>query len=197
MNRPSLTINNEKESDFEFDVSIQGVPANEATVRFVLEGAGGYDMTINCVHSANNKWLAHIPVLRMDEAADKFRVEVIAGGYYFCPSQGSVKIVSSPRVKVAEMVQRMDDVKTVKVSASMAAHAIEPPKTLLVMESLNASARDGVFKRCRAAAQIFTRAAGLLQIPVAEQRKISAKTLVEILEAVKKAVHMVEVKVYL
>jgi hypothetical protein len=194
MNRPSLTIANEKESEFEFDVSIQGVPAHEANVRFVIEG-GTYDTTINCVRNANNKWMARIPNMQIDETAKNFRVEVIAGGYYFCPSQGSVKILSSPRVKIAEMVQ--NDAKVIKVSASMAPSAIEEPKTMLMLESMTPSARAGLFKRCQAAGKIFSRAAGLMAMPITEQHKITSSVVVEILEAVKKAINMVEIKVWM
>jgi DNA-binding TFAR19-related protein (PDSD5 family) len=195
MNRPSLTIYNEKETEFEFDVSIQGVPAHEANVRFVIEG-GLYDTTINCVrNTSNNKWLAKIPNMRVDESAKNFRVEVIAGGYYFCPSQGSVKVMSSPRVKVAEMTQHTEAKPSIKVSAYMT--PIEQPKSLIMMESLTPTARDGLFKRCKAAGQIFSRAASIMQMPVSEQRKVTTDALVEILEAVKKAVNMVEVKVYM
>jgi hypothetical protein len=194
MNRPLLTITNEKESEFEFDVSIQGLPAHEANVRFVIEG-GKYDTTINCVRNASNsKWVAHIPSMRVDESAKNFRVEVIAGGYYFCPTQGGVKVVSSPKVKIAEFVQRSEEAKVVKVTADFSPVEQATPQ-LIMTETMSPAARVNLLKRCQAAGRIFSRAANIME--ASEPSKVTTGSLVDILEAVKKAIKMIEVKVYL
>lgn len=185
MNRPLLTITNEKETEFEFDLAIQGVSTQDAKVRFVLESSS-HDMAINCARS-HNKWVARIPSVHLDESINSFRLEVIAGGYYFCPTEGSIKIVSSPSVKIAEMLKSYEQ-KPVSVTANFSSE--QKPDRKLV-ESLSKSEQSNFIKHCKAAGKIFARAASIM-----EQRIVTTQTAVEVLEAVTKASELIEKKIY-
>jgi hypothetical protein len=194
MKQPSITISGDKESEFEFDVALQGIPAKELTVRFVLEGAAGYDVAINCVQKAKTKWSARIPSMQLHESMQHFRIEVIAGSYYFCPANGNITVVAKPTVKVAEMIQRVYQEKKMEVSVLSEVTSARPTA---ILEKMDPTARMDLFKRCRAAGKLFVQAGSMLQVPIIEHKKLNAQALVEMLELVKKAMKLIEVKVYL
>ena len=198
MSQPSLTINNGKATEFEFDVRIQGTSTKEASVRFVIESHDGYDVTINCEQRSGDKWLAKVPPLQLHESKQKFRVEVITDGYYFCPTAGMMQVVTNPSVSIAEAVQKIAAKPTV-VATGLTEAPSKPEKKLAVLETMQSRQRNELLNNCSAAGKVLTKAGEILQAATTmfERKKLSAKNVQAVLEAAKKAIDTVEVKVYL
>lgn len=187
----AITINGDQPSDIDFDLSIQGIPTHEAGVRFVVESDAGYDIAITCSRQQNNQWRASIPALQLRESTRPFRIEVIAGGYYFCPTTGSLQVKASPQVHIAEIVQPRGP--AISVSANFASAPAAPVQPPIVVESLAPAERGALYKHCRNAGRIFSKAGTLLQ----ERRDgLTGPGLAEVLKAVKSAIQMVETKLY-
>jgi hypothetical protein len=190
MKSPLLNIPSEKETEFEFDISIQGVSSSEASVRFMIEGQT-HDSSINCVRSdRNDKWIAKIPAMSLTENNSSFRIEVIAGGYYFCPTRGQINVISQPSVKVTEYIQH--NKPTEQASITVSSSSFSAPKAVPVLfETMSLTDRKNLQTRCQSAGQIFTKAGKVIS-----EKNVSSKHIVDILEAVKKGIKVIETKLY-
>jgi hypothetical protein len=196
MAQPNLTINNGKPTEFEFDVMIQGATANESAVRFVVESAG-YDVVVNCAKGRQDKWLARVPALDLQEAEPKYRVEVITGGYFFTPTRGSMNVVQPPRVSLAETMEKVQtrnpSVKANSLSQAMNRVDVSIAKEPMLVETMSVSARTSLQKKCAVASRVFKRAGEVMEsISLRDQRKLSTEGIISVLDAVKKAVNAVE-----
>jgi hypothetical protein len=198
MAQPNLTINNGKPTEFEFDVMIQGATANESAVRFVVESAG-YDVVVNCAKGRQDKWLARIPALDLQEAEPKYRVEVITGGYFFTPTSGTMQVIRQPRVSLAETMEKVQiktqkpSVKASSLSEAMNRVEVSIPKKPILVETMSALGRTNLQKKCGAAGRIFARAGEVMEnIASRDQRKMTTQGVTSVLEAVKKAITSIE-----
>jgi hypothetical protein len=191
MTNPSLTITNEKASEVEFEIAIQGIPAHEAKVRFVIEG-DKHDTAINCERTSGSKWLAHIPAIPLNESNKSFRVEVIAGNYYFCPTRGGINLVNTPKVRIAEVFHSNAE-PMVTVSARF--KQTEPERQLIIVESLSDSNYRSFIQHCESAHKIFERVSAVMK-KILRENNVTSKSIVEVIEAAKKAVKLVEAKLY-
>lgn len=114
MSTEILEINFNKETSFDFELSITGISANDAKVRFGLEFPG-FTMQIPCVRGDDKMWSVTIPNLEeagVKEGNYSFTIELIANGYHFAPVKGTASL--KPVAEVVGSVPR----KSVEVSVS-------------------------------------------------------------------------------
>jgi len=115
MTDTTIKLSNSKNTDLEFDVSIQGLNEDtigSADVRFVIANADDrFNMSVKCVKTEGSKWMAKIPAPMLQNTNQQFRVEVIVDGYYFEPVNGSLVLVSEPTVGMTEHVAPAVSVK--------------------------------------------------------------------------------------
>jgi len=105
-----IRVNNTKECELEFDVTIQGIsvdsPENAAQVRLVITNVHGGDLAFKCERRADSttKWFVKLPPLPMLSSttnAHAFHMEVIIDGYYFEPAAGNLILLKDPEVSVS------------------------------------------------------------------------------------------------
>lgn len=105
MEAPALQLNCSHPAEFEFDVQVQGLnPAVIPDVRFVIS-LPLYSLCFVCTRLASpTKWKAMIPVLEgvFTEVSYPFIVEVVTDGYYFRPAEGTIVVISNPKVAVGQ-----------------------------------------------------------------------------------------------
>lgn len=95
----NITIVNQRDTELEFDINIQGANKKEPIVRFVIEGKPT-NFGFQCRQGDEDKWLVDVPAIsQLKDKAYPFRLEVIVDGYYFEPFRGTVDIVAEPDVK--------------------------------------------------------------------------------------------------
>jgi hypothetical protein len=92
-----VTITNTKDQEIEFDLTVNGLDASAAQVRFVIH-TGNVDLSFSC-KKQSNKWVATIPPISLlQRTAYNFTIQAIIDGYYFEPMTGTVNIVGTPQV---------------------------------------------------------------------------------------------------
>lgn len=114
MSTEILEINLNKETNFDFELSITGISANDAKVRFGIEFPG-FTMQIPCARGDDKMWAVTIPNLEelgIEEGNYSFTIELIANGYHFAPVRGTAAL--KPVAEVVGTVPR----KSVEVSVS-------------------------------------------------------------------------------
>jgi len=114
MSTEILEINYNKETNFDFELSITGISANDAKVRFGLEFPG-YTMQIPCSRGDDKMWSVTVPNLEelgVEEGNYSFTIELIANGYHFAPVKGTASL--KPIAEVVGSVPR----KSIEVNVS-------------------------------------------------------------------------------
>jgi len=102
-NQPVIKLHNTKDTEFEFNVAIQGMTNESApVVRFVVENVKGYNVAINAERSADGNWAVKVPALQSLEENTNFHVEVIVDGYYFVPTTGLVEVVKPSQTSIRD-----------------------------------------------------------------------------------------------
>lgn len=117
-----LEINLNKETNFDFELSITGISANSARVRFGIE-LPAFTLQIPCVRGNDKTWSVTIPKLEdfVEEGQYTFTIELVVDGYYFAPVKGAAKI--APVAEVIGSVPR----KSVEVAVT----SITPKKPIV------------------------------------------------------------------
>lgn len=129
-----VKLNSSKDTEFEFEVTIQGVspdsPDELAQVRFVISSEK-YSLSFPCkrVPETANKWLVKFPVLDMldKDKAFVFTIEVIVDGYFFEPATGNVAFVTDPQVNLTKPISK-PSVKAVFTTKDAEEKKEEEPK---------------------------------------------------------------------
>ena len=122
MSTETLEISLNKETTFDFELSITGISANDAKVRFGLE-LPGFTLQIPCSRGDDKMWGVTIPALDkfVEEGQYTFTIELIANGYHFAPVKGTAAL--SPTAEVVGSVPR----KSVEVAVT----SITPKKSIV------------------------------------------------------------------
>lgn len=100
MSDPIIKINPGKPCELEFEVSVQGSDQSDPPiVRLVLEGHPDYACVFLCDKQDGSKWQARLPELsHFTRTSVPFHVEVIVDGYYFEPAEGTIQLITDPKV---------------------------------------------------------------------------------------------------
>jgi hypothetical protein len=155
MTDTTIKLSNSKDTELEFDVSIQGLnedTAGAADVRFVIANADDrFNMSVKCIKTEGTKWMAKIPAPKLQNSDQNFRVEVIVDGYYFEPANGKLILMTEPTVGITEHVS-----KPIAVAASFSQPTIVETKPQVDRRQLVESL---VFHKDPQFAQQFTTAA--------------------------------------
>jgi len=137
MSTEILEINLNKETNFDFELSITGISANDAKVRFGVE-LPGYTLQIPCSRGDDKTWSVTIPALEkfVEEGNYSFTIELIANGYHFAPVKGTASI--KPIAEVVGSVPR----KSVEVEVT----SITPKKSIVKKDKTEKAEEKAVKK---------------------------------------------------
>lgn len=106
MSSELVQINNLKDNEFEFELVVEGLKLDDVDAKFVIESKG-VDLAFPCKRNTDGKWSVKLPPLPMlERTVYPFHLQVIAEGYHFRPMKGSLNIVGSNDVYVANMEQK-------------------------------------------------------------------------------------------
>ena len=135
MSTEILEINLNKETTFDFELSITGISAADAKVRFGVE-LPGYTLQVPCTRGDDKTWGVTIPCLEsfVEEGNYSFTIELIANGYHFSPVKGTAAI--KPVAEVVGSVPR----KSVEVEVT----AITPKKSVVKKEEVEEEEKEAV-----------------------------------------------------
>lgn len=94
-----VTISNTRDNVLEFDLDIQGLPADDMKVRFVIH-ADKVCFMFPC-SKEEKKWSVLIPQLSyLERTAFPFCIEIVADGYFFEALRGTINVVGSAEIYV-------------------------------------------------------------------------------------------------
>lgn len=202
-NQATLKVNSCKDTEFEFDVEIQGLNEENtaaAEVRFVvLEVNGQFDAAIKCSRTTTNRWLVRIPPLNLTSVQQPFQIEVIVDGYYFVPVSGNLFVVSTPKIDLSAQ-----ETSKPIVSATFAVieepaffEGREPVKTRRLLEASEMSLKEchDVARKVQVASKIMKKASAVLE-NIVDVDNLNNKVIAGTLETVRQAIDLVEMKVY-
>lgn len=124
-----VQINNNKENILEFDLSVDGLNANQVDAKFVIRGTD-IDFAFPCVKDQSGKWSVKLPPLPMlERTAYPCHFQVIAEGYAFTPYKGSINVVGSNDVYITQPKSKFASPTQPKVVEAKPA-PIEVPKVM-------------------------------------------------------------------
>ncbi len=125
MANETLEINLNRETNFDFELSITGISANDAKVRFGID-LPGFTVQIPCTRGDDKVWSVTVPALEdvAEEGHYSFSIELIVNGYHFSPVKGTAKL--APVAEVTGSVPR----KSVEVAVT----SITPKKDVAAEE---------------------------------------------------------------
>ena len=90
-----ITIVNQKPSEFDFELEVDGLTPKGMKVRFCLK-AKEYHLMFEAKHSKGDTWSVKLPALPMlEKGAFPYKIEVIADGYHFEAGKGTANITGS------------------------------------------------------------------------------------------------------
>jgi hypothetical protein len=99
MDEHIISINQQKEKAIQFQVSIEGTDAEDATVRLVVDLNNGTLLSIVCIKLEGGEYEARIPVLsHIERTAYPCYIEVITNGYYFKAMKGVLNVTGSATI---------------------------------------------------------------------------------------------------
>ena len=115
----TVSITNSRETELQFDISVEGVDVTTMEARFVIE-ADGVKYSFECKQSDEaGKWVVRIPALpHLKHGEYDFHIEIITNGYYFNPYHGKVNVTPEPTVSKSEVKNDKPPVPVVKISAA-------------------------------------------------------------------------------
>jgi uncharacterized protein (UPF0335 family) len=94
-----VSINQQKENTLQFDVTIDGTDASDATVRLTIDLNDGSLLSFVCIRLDGDRYEARIPVLsHIARTAYPCYIEVITNGYYFKAMKGVVNVTGSATI---------------------------------------------------------------------------------------------------
>lgn len=104
-----VTITNTKKNTIQFDLSIEGLEANNVSVRFVVETAKDMELGFLCKQQDGDKWEVDIPEIEiLEKTAYPYHIDVIADGYYFEPLKGTMNVVGSQQIYASSPKTKTD-----------------------------------------------------------------------------------------
>jgi hypothetical protein len=101
MDNEILEIALNRATTFEFELSITGISANAAKVRFGIEFPS-HTLQFPCSRGDDSKWQVTVPKLEelgIEEGHYTFTIELIVDGYHFAPVKGTAKVTPVAEVK--------------------------------------------------------------------------------------------------
>jgi hypothetical protein len=198
----TLKVNSHKETEFEFDVQIQGLSeetTNASDVRFVVVGINGqYDVSVKCAPTPANQWHVRLPCLSLTSVDQPFKIEVIVDGYYFVPVQGTLLVMSEPKVDMGTAVTNKPVVSATFVQTEVDfVESKQPVKTRRLLETadMNKKLRTDIASKVLVASRIMSKASAMLE-ESADVENLNSKVIAGTLNTVKQAIELVEIKVY-
>jgi hypothetical protein len=186
-NQPVIKLHNSKETEFEFNVAIQGHNSENAPqVRFVVENIKGYNVAVDCQSIGKDLWSAKVPAIATLEENHNFRVEVIVDGYYFVPTSGLVEVQKAPQVSVRESYKTGADVST------------ESPKQLLQYYDLTEAEQDILQTKTKQAGLLLQKAGKIMEagFDPNSTRPLDTASLSKMIEMVKESVDNIKSKLF-
>ena len=196
-NQPLIKLHNAKETEFEFNVAING-PSEEATpvVRFVLENVRGYNVAIDCSQTAEDNWAVKIPAIQNLNENHNFHVEVIVDGYFFIPTQGLVEVVQAPQVAIKESFANQQVTGKPKVTAKFEQVTETKEQTIKEFYDLTESQQEDLDKKTKQAGVLLQKAGKMMEAGFdhTASKPLDTKTLDKMLSIVKECVDSVKTK---
>jgi hypothetical protein len=116
-----VSINQQKENTLQFDVTIDGTDASDATVRLTIDLNDGSLLSFVCIRLEGDRYEARIPVLsHIARTAYPCYIEVITNGYYFKAMKGVVNVTGSATITAqpTTTVSKTNDTKLTNVDDS-------------------------------------------------------------------------------
>jgi len=113
----TVSITNSRETELQFDISVEGVDVTTMEARFVIE-ADGVQYAFKCTQGDEAaKWVVLIPAMpHLNHGEYDFHIEIITNGYYFNPYHGKVKVTPEPTVSKSEVKNDKPKTPVVKIS---------------------------------------------------------------------------------
>jgi hypothetical protein len=198
--QPVIKLHNSKETEFEFNVAIQG-PSEEAkpVVRFVLENIKGYNVAIDCEQAGDDSWAVKIPALNILEENHNFHVEVIVDGYFFVPTSGLIEVVNPPQVAIKESIATSTQDKPKVVAKFESTIVATPKKRLVEYYDLKDSDQDALHKRTKQAGVLLQKAGKMMEqgFDAKSTKPLDTSTLDKMLTIVKESVDSLKSKIFM
>ena len=115
----TVSITNSRETELQFDISVEGVDVTTMEARFVIE-ADGVQYSFDCKQGDEAaKWVVKIPPMpHLKHGEYDFHIEIITNGYYFNPYHGTVKVTPEPTVSKSEVKNDKPPAPVVKISSA-------------------------------------------------------------------------------
>lgn len=198
--QPVIRLHNSRETEFEFDVAIQG-PSEESkpVVRFVLENVKGYNVAIDCESSGSNKWAVKIPALNQLSENHNFHVEVIVDGYFFVPTAGLVEVTSPPQVAIKESFATKKIEKPM-VSATFENVELVPAKKKLVeYQDLDLRDQIALHNQTVKTGAVLTKAGKIMEngFDTKQSKMLDSKSLSNLIRMIKESLDNINNKIML
>lgn len=196
MSQPVIKLHNSKDTEFEFDVAIQG-PNGDASpvVRFVVENVNGYNVAVECESRGINKWAAHVPAINSLTEDHKFHIEVIVEGYYFVPTEGLIEVVNAPQVEIKENFLPTEMTKPF-VSADLSGVVTESKaKVLVEYDLLGVKKQKTLNEQTVKTGVILSKAGKLMQAGFEAEKPLDTKNLNSIINLVKESLESLRSKI--
>ncbi len=186
-NQPVIKLHNSKETEFEFNVAIQGHGSeSQPMVRFVVENVKGYNVALDCQSTGKDLWSVKVPAISTLEENHNFRVEVIVDGYYFVPTTGLVEVQKAPQVSVRESFKTGTDVNA------------DSPKQLLQYYDLTEAEQDILQSKTKQAGILLQKAGKIMEagFDANSTKPLDTKSLNKMIEMVKESVDNIKSKLF-
>lgn len=105
-----VTIVNQKPSEIEFELGIDGITPKDIDVRFMLE-AKDHCLVFHAKREKGDMWVVKIPALpHLEKTAFPFKIEAVVDGYHLNVAKGTANVTGSidVYVKKADKVKAKD-----------------------------------------------------------------------------------------
>lgn len=113
-----LNITQTKDSDLEFDVSVEGIKTDDMVVCLLIH-AEKFCVSFKCESAEAGKWKVTIPPLPfLDKTLYQYSITVVADGYFFEPMKGQINLVGTPGLYVSVSGDSKKPVKSEEKKAS-------------------------------------------------------------------------------
>ena len=195
--QPLIQLHNTKETEFEFNVAINGLSESvKPSVRFVLENVKGYNVTINCQQLEEGNWAVKVPALKNLNETHNFHIEVLADGYYFIPTSGLVEVVHAPQVTVKENFTLQKVQSKPVVSAKVNNAEVQRPK-LREFYDLTESEQDVLHTKTQQAGILLQKAGKIMEsgFDPASHKPLDTATLDKMIGMITESVASIKSKI--
>jgi hypothetical protein len=198
--QPVIRLHNNKETEFEFDVAIQGPSENSTpVVRFVVEDIKGYNVAVDCESAGAEKWSVRIPPLQNLDEAHNFHVEVIVDGYFFVPTAGLVEVVNPPQVAMRENISTRRIEKPQVVAKFENTVKVTTKKKLVEYSEMNPDLQTRLHQQTVNAGTILSKAGKIMEqgFNPTNGKRLDTKSLSGLINMVKESLDNITNKIFL